>query len=839
MDRDHAPENAEQSVTPAQKTQARAEEAELRLALVCYGGVSLAVYMHGVTKELHKLVIAARRFDESADMDASTAFPDEEAEIDTERVYFQVLRELAMHGRRLSVTIDIIAGTSAGGINGICLGKVIARNGSQDKLKQLWIDEGDLTKLLRAPAIGGWRLQAVLAALPIIARPTRAGSPLRGERMSQLLLEAISEMERQQGQLRSLIKPGATLDLFVTTTDLHGFGVLVPTGIGGASQRDRNYAQVMTFQSGPEGSAFDADSAGALAFAARATSCFPGAFPPVSLASFNAELTQRGLFGQRRRAAAPTGDTATRITRSFRNSYTENKARAENAWFVDGGLLDNAPFDLVVKAISEKPAQSEVIRRIVYIQPDPGEPLEERPAGNQADTQADAPGWLPALWQGISTVRTSHPVLRELMEIREMNTRIGAIGAIAGSQQNQVDNVIRQAWARTDLSKATSPWNLNDRDSVQALSKQVHEGVKQQVGLNYAGYCLLKAEVAGQRLADELAKNFAYPPTSNRTSFIRSAISAWVSNRSDWKNLDTTALMQFFGPIDIPYRERRLLFILAGINSLYSRADLNPPAGLDRACLNALKTRAWELLELLRQAPQTAARGARKYAGFLDDRTLDDATLLSDPRTFAIERAHDFQTLFEGYALSLSRVPSIRSQPLWEAYVQTTQTWGDTNGERQALLSRYLGFPLWDALIFPTVTLARLPQFTPIGVSQFSPLAARAIPAPQEEGEKPSQKLRGVSMQHFGAFTDAAWRENDYLWGRLDAAELILRMLRQDSSSPGQQITPATPEQAIELAGRRHLPAALSAIVDAEQGLRRIPRLIAYLRTYIDNVGTI
>jgi len=25
---------------------------ELRLALVCYGGISLAVYMHGVTKEL-------------------------------------------------------------------------------------------------------------------------------------------------------------------------------------------------------------------------------------------------------------------------------------------------------------------------------------------------------------------------------------------------------------------------------------------------------------------------------------------------------------------------------------------------------------------------------------------------------------------------------------------------------------------------------------------------------------------------------------------------------------------------------------------------------------------
>ncbi len=32
---------------------------ELRLAVVCYGGVSLAIYMHGITKEIHKLVRAS------------------------------------------------------------------------------------------------------------------------------------------------------------------------------------------------------------------------------------------------------------------------------------------------------------------------------------------------------------------------------------------------------------------------------------------------------------------------------------------------------------------------------------------------------------------------------------------------------------------------------------------------------------------------------------------------------------------------------------------------------------------------------------------------------------
>ena len=38
---------------------ARMREKELRLALVCYGGVSLAIYMHGVTKVVWTLLRAS------------------------------------------------------------------------------------------------------------------------------------------------------------------------------------------------------------------------------------------------------------------------------------------------------------------------------------------------------------------------------------------------------------------------------------------------------------------------------------------------------------------------------------------------------------------------------------------------------------------------------------------------------------------------------------------------------------------------------------------------------------------------------------------------------------
>src|SRR5205807_7581658 len=98
-------------------------EKELRIALVCFGGVSLAVYMHGISKEILKLVRASSALHGIADRArrAAASFLDDadptNREFDTEPTYFELLREI---GRKveLRVIVDIIAGASAGGING-------------------------------------------------------------------------------------------------------------------------------------------------------------------------------------------------------------------------------------------------------------------------------------------------------------------------------------------------------------------------------------------------------------------------------------------------------------------------------------------------------------------------------------------------------------------------------------------------------------------------------------------------------------------------------------------------------------------------------------------------
>src|SRR3954464_5504626 len=71
---------------------------DIRLAVVLNGGVSLAVWMSGVTHELNRLVQSSRRRPTGA------------AESDA---YGDLLTALGAEAR-----IDVIAGTSAGGING-------------------------------------------------------------------------------------------------------------------------------------------------------------------------------------------------------------------------------------------------------------------------------------------------------------------------------------------------------------------------------------------------------------------------------------------------------------------------------------------------------------------------------------------------------------------------------------------------------------------------------------------------------------------------------------------------------------------------------------------------
>ena len=85
------------------------------------------------------------------------------------------------------------------------------------------------------------------------------------------------------------------------------------------------------------------------------------------------------------------------------------------------------------------------------------------------------------------------------------------------------------------------------------------------------------------------------------------------------------------------------------------------------------------------------------------------------------------------------------------------------------LLLAYLGFPFFDIATLPLLQGEGLDEFDPIKVDRIAPDDAAAIRAGGAEAT-----LKGIQFNSFGAFFSRAYRENDYLWGRLHGAERMI-----------------------------------------------------------------
>ncbi len=214
---------------------------ELRLALVCYGGSSLAVYMHGITKELNRLVKA------SASLEARNG----DNGSPSERTYARLLEELAQKSPehlRTRVVVDIIAGTSAGGINGVCLAKALAHNLSQDGFRDVWFEHGDINGLLAAPR---WVPGRTLKLAWVAARALKH-APLRGDLMARWIYDAFKQMDEtgsKPATLTTLMPDDHKLELFVTATDFYGYGRQVPYADPNPIH-DTRHRHVLTFRYG-------------------------------------------------------------------------------------------------------------------------------------------------------------------------------------------------------------------------------------------------------------------------------------------------------------------------------------------------------------------------------------------------------------------------------------------------------------------------------------------------------------------------------------------------------------------------------------------------------------
>ena len=89
--------------------------------------------------------------------------------------------------------------------------------------------------------------------------------------------------------------------------------------------------------------------------------------------------------------------------------------------------------------------------------------------------------------------------------------------------------------------------------------------------------------------------------------------------------------------------------------------------------------------------------------------------------------------------------------------------------DRRALLLAYLGYPFYDVATLPLLQGEGIDEFDPIKVDRISPDDAVAI---RKGGT--AATLKGIQFNSFGAFFSRAYRENDYLWGRLHGADRLI-----------------------------------------------------------------
>jgi len=737
-------------------------EKELRLALVCYGGVSLAVYMHGITREIWHLARASEAWHGGR-----------EAKGASEAVYRDLIGRLAeQSGVSVRVLVDILAGASAGGINAIFLADAIASGSSLEPLTALWLDGADVDRLID-PEVSALSRFAKAAALPLawalsgrgrdkedvaqraevrakVANFVRArwfAPPFGGAGFTSILLEALEAMHAE-GDGTPLLPPGHPLDLSVTVTDFHGFPQTLrlnsPPEVLETEHR-------LTFSFRASGGGRLADIA-ELVFAARATASFPGAFPPFAAAELDGVLEERGRAWPGRSEF---------LARAFPRRSPEE---AEQAVLIDGAILANAPFRPAIAALQNRPARREVDRRFVYIDPKPG--IRTVRLGG-AGGGAEPPGFFATIFGALSDIPREQPIRDNLEAIEARSARIRRMNRIVEAIRPQVETAISRAFGGGFFVMAPTPARL------AAWRGRAHRLAARHAGFAYAAYGQLKLARVVEDSILHLCRSAGVDPESGvRTGVWEAVRKTGAADDDAFTSLGASAsAIAFLARFDVGFRIRRLRFL--------TRAA----AGLDSE-RPELRTLLDDLIGRYR-----AAAAVQVAVG--DDIEAD------------LDRL--------GEALALEALDSEADARLSEALAALPRS------ARKPLIVAYLGFPFYDVATFPLLQEDGRDEYDPIKVDRISPDDAVAI-----RSGGAAATLKGVQFNSFGAFFSRAWRENDYLWGRLHGADRLIDILL--STVPGHGIDSAEAKRAAFRAiladekGRLNAAAPLIEALEREVG---------------------
>jgi patatin-related protein len=720
---------------------------EVRLATTMTGGVSLAIWMGGVARELDLLRQAAeaRREGQGGPLepDAMEA-PDAGDGPARYRRLLEILDVL--------VVPDIYSGTSAGGINAVMLAYGRATGGSMAGVKDVWLDLGDLGQLLRDPAdpdipsllYGDRQMFANLAkVLPILAqRPAH---------------EPAASSEQAADHVPTT--------LYVTTTLLTGESSRFSDSLGTQVQ-DTNHRGLFTFTDEDLRAAGAVD---ALALAARSTASFPGAFEPAFVPYASPTAADKYVPGR------PAMGGRANITRDH--------------WVADGGLLDNQPLDVLLQRVFETPAHRRVRRVLMFVVPSTG-PVPDVCAEPEPDLLTKQYGLLEGLLKDVGAA-FGQSIAADLRAITAHNDRVGArhrmrvnlarlgartpllsepilrdyVRARADAEAGRLVSAVLERLTTTPTADLPPDWRdllaigglaeFDLRGSVaDAIAPRVPPngvaqagGVPTEVPDDAAGFARFgrPAYDDAMSVALEVLQRGHDVVSAARVSGLRAQAAGATAGLTQTRDTLTTLAERLHAILDA------------------SRSAVPDPVGVaNQVCDEALAGRA-----------PIASLGERLGALWL-------AGTLGRPEA-PLVRADDWHELGQVVLDAASALP---------AGAAASSADGDSAvDELSAMLGYFLhgasGAPDGaDAVarqLFGLVVAERalLPEgaghYQPVELVQVSADTRCAFASPDQAAG--AHKLTGLQLSHFGAFYKRSWRANDWMWGRLDGAGWIVYTL--------------------------------------------------------------
>ena len=380
------------------------------------------------------------------------------------------------------------------------------------------------------------------------------------------------------------------------------------------------------------------------------------------------------------------------FTERYFRHYALSQASAEGTFFVDGGVLDNRPFGYAIAAIRAKPAIGEVDRRLLYLEPDPGSP------GKSPPERYDEPGTIANALGALSGIPRKEPILDDLLSVAVMNERVRRVRDIIEESFDAIDAKVRmlvRELAGKELEEI-SPDPTVAR--IQDWRDLVNSEAVQSAGFGYSTYIRMKISGIVDRYARTVCEITNFPPDTDQAFFVRSVLRSWARDRLlfDKCTPPSATQLEFIQNFDIEYSQRRLQFVIAGLNWYYrdrarGEADVPPRDELDK-----VKARLSEAVELLEDA--MAGSGSERE---VNERLLMcfDAPVVRKytaqqgfkPRQYALDHREELNDLGRAVQVFLERKLKDFNVDLYRDLNELTSGW---NPKRRAdLFVRYLGFP--------------------------------------------------------------------------------------------------------------------------------------------------